>query len=89
MRQPITSHLPDRPPEEDVEAWRCVEATLQTVGWQEFIGAVDARVDQLQAELLGPKPREGDERTIGEMRGLRSIEGIIYGLKARAEEANR
>lgn len=90
MGLPITSQLPNRSPEENAEAWNDVAATLETAGWTELKGAIDARLEQLQSDLLNKSPREsvGEyERVIGEMRGLRSIDSIIDGLKARAEEA--
>ena len=91
MRLPITTHLPDRSPEEDAEAWIDVEATLETAGWRELEASIEARCDQLLKRLVdqGPHETAAEYASIaGEMRGLRSIEGIIKGLQARAEEAN-
>lgn len=88
---PITTHLPERTPAEDAEAWTDVSAMLETAGWRELEANVERRLDQLADKLVQREgPREGAaeyESIVAEMRGLRSIDGIIQGLRARAEEA--
>lgn len=65
---------------------------IELPGWAHIEDAIAAKVDALKNELLS-KPVRKDaaeyERTIGEMRGLESVAGIISGLIQRAEEAKR
>lgn len=87
--QPLTIHLPDAEPQERVDVWEMVSYLTEMPGWTHFTAAVSSRIEGLQMELLNKPVREsaGDyERIIGEMRGLSSIEGIIEGLRKRAEE---
>jgi hypothetical protein len=83
-------HLARLDPQAEIERGERVQLLTEQVGWQDILDAVQSRVDQLQNELLTKPPREDAaqyERTIGEMRGLKSLPSIIEGMQKRAEEA--
>lgn len=87
--QALTIHLPDADAQTRVDVWDMVRIVTEMPGWTRIQEAIESRQSGLQKELLNRPVRETAaeyERTIGEMRGLASIEGIIQGLRARAEE---
>jgi len=77
-------------PGEAIDVGDLVSYLTELPGWVHIEDAIAAKVDALKHQLLN-KPVRRDaaeyERTIGEMRGLESVAGIIAGLIKRAEEA--
>ena len=88
----IKTHLPPVDSEQEaVEIGEAVKALEESIGWAHLREAVGMRIEGLTKQLMDQSPRETAsqyERTIGHMIGLRDIENIIQGLRARAEEAN-
>lgn len=88
-----TLHLPEvDDPGEAIDVGDMVAYLKELPGWVHIEDAIAAKVDALKQQLLSKPVRQsiGEyERTIGEMRGLESVAGIVDGLIYRAEEAKR
>lgn len=87
-----TLHLPDVEASDAIDIGDLVAYLTELPGWAHIEDAIAAKVDALKSELLSKPVRQSAaeyERTIGEMRGLESVAGIIAGLIHRAEEAKR
>lgn len=86
-------HLPEvDDPGEAIDVGDLVAYLTELPGWAHIEDAIAHKVDALRRELMGKPVRQSAaeyERTIGEMRGLESVAGIIAGLIQRAEEAKR
>jgi len=86
-------HLPEvEGPDAAIDVGDLVAYLTELPGWAHVEDAIAAKVDGLRKELTTKPVRDsiGEyERTIGEMRGLESVAGIVAGLIRRAEEAKR
>jgi hypothetical protein len=88
-----TLHLPEvDDPTDAIDVGDMVSYLQELPGWVHIEDAIAAKVEALKSQLINKPVRQsvGDyERTIGEMRGLESVAGIVAGLIHRAEEAKR
>ena len=90
-RLATTIHLPEvDEPHEAVEISDAVRFLTELPAWKYIEDAIAAKVEHLRLELTN-KPVRADaadyERTIGQMIGLESVDGIVAGIHKRAEEA--